>query len=248
MKLLIFLVLLPFTISDIDDKYGFIVAELKKNGFSETEITYFLNDPRLEDYPDIIERFRPTNNPSLTYEALFLNDVSIKEGKEFLNDNLSQLQRVQDAFGIPKEIFVAILRVESHFGNNIGEYQAAGSLLSAVKYGNRGSNIVRRAEREFVSLMILSRDAGIDPFRLKSSYAGAFGIFQFLPSSYIHYAIDGNGDGVVDPFNIDDALWSIANYLIENGWRRNNYNSLFSYNRSHAYVRCILTYAEEIKK
>lgn len=89
----------------------------------------------------------------------------------------------------------------------------------------------------------------VDVSSLYGSWAGAFGLCQFLPSSYVRWAVDGNGDTKIDLFNLDDAVFSIANYLISNGWS-NNYqdkrNALFHYNNSQDYVHAVLTLASKI--
>ena len=89
----------------------------------------------------------------------------------------------------------------------------------------------------------------VDVSSLYGSWAGAFGLCQFLPSSYVRWAVDGNGDNKIDLFNLDDAVFSIANYLISNGWS-NNYqdkrNALFHYNNSQDYVHAVLTLASKI--
>ncbi|PKL85093.1 MAG: hypothetical protein CVV22_09710 [Ignavibacteriae bacterium HGW-Ignavibacteriae-1] len=82
---------------------------------------------------------------------------------------------------------------------------------------------------------------------IRGSWAGAFGISQFLPSSFVSWAIDGNGDGVIDLFNTEDAIFSVANYLVSNGWgieQEQRRAAVFHYNNSSAYVDAVLKLAD----
>ena len=96
--------------------------------------------------------------------------------------------------------------------------------------------------------MILSKERGFDPLAIKGSWAGAFGLCQFVPSAYLNYAVDGNGDERVDLFNVVDALASVANYLQCNGWENGSLEkkrkAIYAYNHCDNYVRAVLAYAK----
>jgi len=100
--------------------------------------------------------------------------------------------------------------------------------------------------------MVLSKAGGFDPLSIKGSWAGAFGLCQFVPSSYLHYAVDGNGDGRVDLFNVVDALASVANYLKRSGWEKENQEkkkkAIYAYNHCDNYVKAVLAYATAVGK
>ena len=86
-----------------------------------------------------------------------------------------------------------------------------------------------------------------DPLELKSSWAGAIGIPQFIPTSYLDFGVDGNKDGKINLFDLEDAFHSVANYLIKNGWENNTLQAIYSYNHSLNYVMGVKAYAEELK-
>lgn len=103
---------------------------------------------------------------------------------------------------------------------------------------------------ELEELWRIAQDSVLDVLELRGSWAGAFGIPQFIPSSYRRWARDGDGDGTVDLFNVNDAIVSVANYLKTNGWgpqRAQQEAALFHYNNSNDYVQCILTVAERLR-
>lgn len=152
------------------------------------------------------------------YKKLFLEEKRIKNGKKFLNDNIDTLERAEEVYGVPKEIIVAILGVETRYGKIMGNYRVIDS-LSTLSF-----DYPRRADffsRELEELFVLAYENNLDIMSLKGSYAGAMGFGQFIASSYRAYAVDFDGDGKADLFNsIDDAIGSIGNYLYIHGWKR----------------------------
>lgn len=129
--------------------------------------------------------------------------------------NRGSLRKIEADYGVGKEIIVAILRIETHFGRNTGKPPIANSLLTLALIENRRSDW---AEEELSQLLLICRGRNQDPLAVKGSWAGAFGLPQFVPSSYLKYGADGNGDGAVDLYNLNDAFVSIANYLKSFGW------------------------------
>jgi membrane-bound lytic murein transglycosylase B len=107
------------------------------------------------------------------------------------------------------------------------------------------------ALQQLETLAQLARDSVIDVLELSGSWAGAFGLPQFIPSSYAEWARDGDGDGRADLFNVADAIMSVANYLRSNGWsqqRERQERALYHYNNSRDYVNCIMTIAERLAR
>lgn len=201
----------------------------------------------IEFYPNIMDIFSAAreysqdNNP---YEQ-FLAPTSVASGTDFLVRHQDVLKEVEQAFGVSKEIIVAILRVESSFGQNTGSYQTVGVFLSILRFGSEPSRL-EWARDELSALIRLAERLNKNPLSFRSSYAGAFGYPQFLPSSYLAYGVDGNKDGTIDLDNVVDAIWSIGNYLAEHGWREDPRSAVFAYNRSNLYVDCIFEYAESL--
>lgn len=226
-----------------------IVEELKSIGLSERQSRNLLTSPKVKFYDDIMEKFNPsvdtTGIPRNVYDQ-FLTPRSVQAGKDFLRDNNQLLTRAESTFGIPKEIFVSFLRVESNFGNNTGSYQAFGVFVSIIRYSS-DKDRVEWAHRELTALVKLSRELGRDPLDINSSYAGAFGLPQFMPTSFLVFARDGNNDGEIDLFDLEDAVWSIGNYLVSHDWQRDPRGAVFDYNHSYNFVDCIFEYAELIK-
>jgi hypothetical protein len=108
------------------------------------------------------------------------------------------------------------------------------------------------AENELVELLRILQKLNKDPFSIRGSWAGAFGIAQFVPSSYARFAVDGNDDGMVDLFDFSDATASIANYLKAHGWEKDrpekNRQAVYAYNRCDNYVAAVFTYARAVNK
>lgn len=109
---------------------------------------------------------------------------------------------------------------------------------------------VRWAMEQLQAMHTMHREGKADVTSLRGSWAGAFGLSQFLPSSYVRWARDGNGDGRVDLFDVNDAVHSVANYLKENGWGptlKEQRAAVFHYNNSDPYVDAVLTLADKLK-
>ena len=153
------------------------------------------------------------------YKKLFLEEKRIANGKNFINENRELFKKVENEFGVPKEIITSILGVETRYGKIKGSYRVRDSLATL------GFDFPRRSKffkSELVQFFILTRENNLDINSVQGSYAGAMGYGQFISSSYRAYAIDYDGDGYADLFNsIPDAVASIANYLKKHGWKRN---------------------------
>ena len=153
------------------------------------------------------------------YKKLFIEDKRIKNGKNFIQNNIKTLDKAEAEFGVPKEIIVAIMGIETRYGRIMGNYRVIDSLTTL------GFDYPRRSKffkNELVKYFLLTRENNLDILSVKGSYAGAMGYGQFISSSYRAYAIDFDGDGYVDLFNsIEDSIGSVANYLKVHGWVRN---------------------------
>ena len=152
------------------------------------------------------------------YKKLFLEEKRIANGKKFINDNAALFDRVENEFGVPREIITSILGVETRYGKIKGSYRVLDSLATL------GFDFPRRSKffkSELIQFFILTRENNLDIHSVKGSYAGAMGYGQFISSSYRAYALDYDGDGYADLFNsVPDAVASIANYLKKHGWKR----------------------------
>ena len=178
------------------------------------EIQGLLLDQRLALYPEILNR-KGTGIDYLNPRFGLLSRSSLKRGQQVLKKHGNTLMSIEGFFGVPREVLIAIFRVETNLGTTLGEYRVFNSLLTLTVMVNRRSVW---AAQELISFLTLCKNNGTDPFSIKGSFAGAFGLCQFVPSSYLSYGIDGNGDGVVDLFDFSDAMASTANYLKSHGW------------------------------
>jgi len=173
------------------------------------------------------ERVKPWNE----YRPIFISQARIDGGKKFLAEHRDELMRVQQRTGVPAEVIVAIIGVETSYGGNTGNHRVLDALYTLAFYYPRSGDpakLEREVRRELffrdelAKAFVLARDEKLDITTLKGSYAGAMGMGQFMPSSYLDYAVDGNGDGRRDLFNsYDDVFSSIANYFVKKGgWVR----------------------------
>ncbi len=154
------------------------------------------------------------------YRSIFITDSRINDGVKFWQKYQDIISKVQDKFGVSAQIIVAILGIETNYGKNKGNHDVL-SVLTRKAFGNYSR--VRFYKRELENFLLLSRENSLPPLSVKGSYAGAIGYSQFMPSSYRYYALDFNNDGKVDIINSpEDAIASIANYLLKHKWQKNS--------------------------
>lgn len=221
---------------------------MRAEGFSREEINKTLSDSRLELYPEIVER-RGKGLDYMSRKFGLFTKSSLERGQRILSEHREVLEEIEQSFNVEKEVVVAILRIETNFGRNTGTYPVFNSLLTMTLVENRRS---AWAENELLEFLRICKEQNKDPFSMKGSWAGAFGICQFIPSSYVRFAVDGNGDGVIDLFNFRDAVASIANYLKAHGWENGRLEAkrqaVYAYNHCDSYVKAVLTYAKATKR
>lgn len=152
------------------------------------------------------------------YQPIFLKPDRIEQGMVFWNENAELLDRISEEYGVPQEILVAIVGVETYYGRHKGRHRVLDALATL------GFNYPPRADffrRELEQFLLLTREESLDPLEITGSYAGAMGMPQFIPSSYRAYAADGDGDGRRDLFdNKADILASVANYFRRHHWQQ----------------------------
>ena len=223
-------------------------------------VEYIINtfeDKRLQVDKGVIERFKNKPEKIKTYEQykkIFFNKERIEGGIDFYKKNKKLISKVAREFEIDPIILVAIIGVETNYGLKTTEFSVINSLYTqAVKMPKRSS----WATKEIAELLIFCSENDIDPFSLEGSYAGAFGYGQFIPSSFNKLSIDYDKDGKKDPFGWHDVVGSIAFYLVENGYPKNDFNFTYkskawkairTYNRSDKYANIIIDLRNEIAK
>ena len=157
------------------------------------------------------------------YRARFVEPVRIKAGVEFWRANEAALLQAQERTGVPASVIVGIVGVETLYARQMGNFRVIDALATLgfdfPANARRDRSAFFRDELE--ALFVLAQQQGIDPLTLKGSYAGAMGMPQFMPSSVLKYAVDGDADGRIDLHaNPADVIASVANYLAAFGWQR----------------------------
>lgn len=154
--------------------------------------------------------------PWYQYRKLFITDKRIKGGVDFYLQHEQELMRAQRELGVAPEVICAIIGVETFFGANMGTWRVLDALYTlGFHYPSRASYF----SKEFANYVKLANREAWNFTEVKGSYAGAMGMGQFMPSSYLNFAIDFDGDGHVDLFkNTSDAIGSVANYFKGHGW------------------------------
>jgi membrane-bound lytic murein transglycosylase B len=159
------------------------------------------------------------SKPWYEYRNIFIQDSRINGGVSFWKKHAADLARAEQVYGVPAEIIVAILGVETRYGGNVGSYRVIDALSTlAFRYPPR-SKFFRSELKHF---FVLTREEEMSQLTPIGSYAGAMGLGQFMPSSYRAYAVDFDADKHRDIWNNPtDAIGSIANYLKRHGWIAN---------------------------
>ena len=181
-----------------------------------------------ERLPQAIRLMRPaprgTPKNWAAYRARFIEPVRIQAGRDFWVENRAWLERAQSEFGVPSSLVVGVIGVETLYGQHTGNFRVIDALTTLafdfpVEHPRaKDRSAFFRAELE--QFLSLTERSGMDPQTLLGSYAGAMGWPQFMPSSWIKYAIDFDGDGRVDLFNSKaDVIGSVANYFVAHGWQ-----------------------------
>lgn len=195
------------------------IDELVSNHkFDRDELEHwFGNASKKKTIIDAISRPAERTLTWAEYRKIFLTPTHIGGGEEFWANNKQTLEKAEKEFGVPAEIMVAILGVETLYGKRKGSFRVIDA-LSTLAFDYPPRSLFFR--RELTEFLLLSREQKQDPLSLTGSYAGAMGYGQFIPSSYRAYAIDYNGDGFADIWNnTEDAIGSIANYFKHHNWK-----------------------------
>ena len=196
---------------------AFVLETAATSGMPAADIRAWLAQARFQQ--SIINAItRPAEGkPWKDYRPIFLTDTRIGQGRTFYAEHRSEVDGVAARTGVPSEIIVAIMGVETSYGRITGNYRVLDALYTLAFYYPKRAEFFRS---ELAHLFALAREEKLDLSTLKGSYAGAMGWGQFMPSSYRNYARDGDGDGRRDLLgSTSDAFASIANYFVGYGWR-----------------------------
>jgi membrane-bound lytic murein transglycosylase B len=199
-------------------KQTFLSRMVEKHGFERDALAATLDG--IEINGKILETIaKPAERvvPWYEYRKIFLTDARIAAGAEFWAQHATEVEAASERYGVAPEMLVAILGVETYFGQRMGTYRVLDALGTlAFAYPPRASFFASELE----SFLLMVRDEGPTLLDAVGSYAGAMGAGQFIPSSFRAYAVDADGDGHRDVWHDwDDILASVANYFSEHGWR-----------------------------
>ena len=203
----------------------FVEQVAARDGFSKAEVEAWLRQAHyVESAVQLMKPAPPGRSKNWTaYRLRFVEPVRISTGAAFWNQHAEALARAEARFGVPAEIIVGIIGVETVYGRNTGNFRVMDAITTlAFAYPNTPNRDARMAyfRGELENTLLFAREANIDPFSLLGSYAGAIGWPQFMPGSIRRFAIDFDGDGRIDLRNSPvDAIGSVANFLVQHGWK-----------------------------
>ena len=196
----------------------FVAEMTREYGFAgEQLVSLFAEAERKQAILDAIARPAEKVKPWKDYRPIFITDSRVARGVDFWREHRATLERAEQEYGVPAQVIVAIIGVETFYGGNTGSYRVLDALSTlAFDYPPRAP-FFRKELREF---LMLAREEQVDPLSLKGSYAGAMGLPQFMPSSFRAYAVDFDGDGHINIWsNPTDAIGSVASYFKRHGWQ-----------------------------
>jgi membrane-bound lytic murein transglycosylase B len=171
------------------------------------------------------KRIKNKKNKYQLYKEKIINKTKIKGGVEFWKKNNSLLNSVSLKFGIPIEIIVSIIGIETIYDTYTGNWCVLNCLYTLAFNNSKKIPESRKKyfARELQSLLkfFKKENYNIDQmFNIKGSFTGAVGIFQFMPYNVLKYSLDGNNDNIIDVYNVDDAIISVAIFLKKKGWKK----------------------------
>lgn len=215
--MLAYLMALAMSAPAMPDRDAFIDEMVTKHQFERSEVTAVLERAQLNQAVlDAIQRPWEAK-PWYQYHPIFLTDKRLAAGLRFWQQHADTLARAEAEFGVPAAVIVAIIGVETFYGEYKGNYPVLDALYTLGFHYPPRAKFFRSELQQY---LLLTREENLDLNELQGSYAGAMGYGQFISSSYRHYAIDFDGDGVRDLLtNPVDAIGSVANYFARHGWQ-----------------------------
>ena len=265
-----------------------LTERLAADGFNQQAMEALFSRPEVLFEPEAMAgklkgliRSRTNEASSLTAALrkslyrTYLTHWAVGRAHSYRIENKALLEEVTAKYGVPGEIIVSILLIETHLGRNTGNRRVFNRLASMARCTDLeilrpslDSSLITPDTEEFArrrlrekadwaygelkALLLLAERDGADPLGIRGSIYGAIGLCQFMPSNVISYGVDADRDGRADPFAKPDALHSIANYLRGHGWRGGldrdgQHRVIFDYNHSTVYADTVLAVAEKIR-
>ncbi len=236
--------------------------DLVRHGLDKGFVFRTFSDNRNNFMPDVVRKIAFLRKEAPDIYQKFLRPEVVAQGRAYLSAHRGELAKAEARYGVAPEVIVAILTVESGLGNITGKYPVfnvfaslavmdSPEIIEGLDLGSAGRDRLKKkaawARRELQIFLEYCAAHRLDPFSYCGSWAGAMGFCQFLPSSLKNCGVSATGKGPVDLFTHDDAIFSIACYLHQSGFQRQNRASwsraVYSYNHSDAYVDTVITLA-----
>lgn len=202
----------------------FVNEMVTQRGFERAALEALFKQVRFVDSAVQLVKPAPPGKPKnwQAYSARFIEPIRINAGVRFWNENAEALARAEAAYGVPAEIIVGIIGIETIYGRDTGRFRVVDALTTlAFAYPETPNQAARKAffRDELANTLVLSRERNEDPFSLLGSFAGAVGMPQFMPGNILKYGVDFDNDGHVDlRGSSQDAIGSVANFLVQHGW------------------------------
>jgi membrane-bound lytic murein transglycosylase B len=255
---------------------GYDAKAIGETPLTRAEAEALLDDPRAQKVygektvgivaPSMITRQRQDH---LDLMKLFLLPERIEAGAAFEQQRRAVFDAEERKHHVDREAIIGILMWESKLGTITGDWNVFNvftsqayfiseastvamakldekKLPAAASQEKRVATIRDRAHKNLLALLRQCKTKGIDPLSVKGSWAGALGYPQFMPAS-LRWADDGNGDGVIDLFDFDDAIFSVGRYLSAHGWEKSQKTAVWDYNHEDAYVQGVLAFADALR-
>ena len=216
------LILITFTKVNSDEKFSSWIIEFKKKaineGISEKTVNAVMNNaiflPKVIEY----DRYQPEfYEDTKTYVSKRTSKDKVQKGKRIYKKNKNLINIVDKEFKVEKELLLALMGIETNYGTYLGKMDIISS-LATLSYDKRRSEFF---SNELITILKLIDQNKVDKDILFGSWAGAFGNFQFMPTTISNYAIDYNNNSIIELKKADDSFASAANYLNKIGWRKN---------------------------
>jgi len=223
MRIFLMFLIISFVHTDVlkrADVQDFIKLAVESSELTKEEIENYLVKAVASEKAQTARQNQPEVKATWSrYRNRYVTSSRINNGAKFVKENFEILESVERDFGVSKFYIASIIGCETNYGSFLGTYNPLDTIFTrAFEPANSFW------QKELIQLFILSKEYNLDPKTIKSSWSGALGLGQFIPSSYNYYGVDYDGDGIVDMYNSrKDGIASVANYLRENGWKTGSF-------------------------
>ena len=223
MRIFLMFLIISFVHTDVlkrADVQDFIKLAVESSELTKEEIENYLVKAVASEKAQTARQNQPEVKATWSrYRNRYVTSSRINNGAKFVKENFEILESVERDFGVSKFYIASIIGCETNYGSFLGTYNPLDTIFTRA-FDPANSFW----QKELIQLFILSKEYNLDPKTIKSSWSGALGLGQFIPSSYNYYGVDYDGDGTVDMYNSrKDGIASVANYLRENGWKTGSF-------------------------